>query len=1241
MKKLLALVLALVMTLGLATVGANAAYKDADSINYTEAVDVMSAIGVLAGDETGFRPADTLKRSEGAKIVAYLMLGNKTAEAIQASGTKFTDVPANHWAAGYIEYLASVGVLGGVGGGKFDPDGQLTATQFAKMLLCALGYDAAIEGLGGTDWSINVQKLANKVGLYSGNSSVVGTAAVTREEAALYSLNTIKAPLVEYSTKGTVVTIGDASVTTSASSAQYITNTADLARYTAIKNNTVNGTSGAAQIVEFAEEYYAGLVLTAPTDGMMRSTNTWTYKGAKVGEYPKAATLTYTTRVTSDKIYDDLGLTSEVTPTIYEDGVPADGTNGTEDNSAFTIKNGSTVKIGRTGMTTLVYKSVNDSTGAVTVKICKINTYVGDVTGVTAKTSTKDAYITVAARLDGAAAGTYETDDAFAVEDVVLYTYSKSGNKIGSVDKAPAAIEGELSAYTTGETATIGGTVYKYAFKIANEAGNTNLRTTVKAYLDQYGNVIDVEDGNTNAYAVVLRNSLNADFAQQAELLFTDGTTKTVKLSKNYADSDEYGDIVTYTIGANETYTLTQAQDNYDVSNGEYTVIQNGNYKFWVDTNDKTNPAGGGGTEYTANGDTIFLVKTQNANGAAVYNAYKGIANVPTIVAVSNQATAQDQATVYKKSGYGTLAYIVYVDATYTGSTVQDPSSDVIFVKGSSAGLSETSGIGNYYAYTAVVNGELKDENIRVSANNRVTDGNFGLYDAVSYDSNGIAYLGKASAYYGVGVYKQSNSVFGAVTVQNQGDVAYDDALAGSYAYYPAAKDLKVAKVATDGTITAGLGLASVTNDSNDKIWFRVNASGEIDYAFIVEVDGGTTTAATLYPVSIKATPNASFTYKIYDSTDTEVLASGVNGIDNTLAGGTAESIGLPVGTYTIEYKDGTDDNNVYETRTVAFEVKSTASGGKYSYVNGTGADVDYGAAAYYLAFSNITNLTGQDTYSVTVTPQTATASGVTYGGTTAFDKTANALTTTKHYYLANRAYDIAVSGSDGSFEAVTVAKTISTNTTVDLADGGDVWQIVTFKDMYPGSSVTLTHSSDTATYPSVTKANGAAKADVVLRVAKAATATDFNYAVTAGTTAATDKALLIAGTGAVTGANVTAAKFFLLNPAITTVAATSSGHTLDITIAADTTKASATLAEAAAAGVTYKVVVKTTGGADIIAEEALTVTAADGTSTTTSAVGATWQGNATDMAVTVTAYSGATELSSAAKTQTGVKTNA
>lgn len=82
MKKLLALVLALVMSMSLVTIS-NAAFKDADKIDYKEAVDVMNAIGVFVGDENGnFNAKENLTREQAAKIIAYLELGDKTADAL-------------------------------------------------------------------------------------------------------------------------------------------------------------------------------------------------------------------------------------------------------------------------------------------------------------------------------------------------------------------------------------------------------------------------------------------------------------------------------------------------------------------------------------------------------------------------------------------------------------------------------------------------------------------------------------------------------------------------------------------------------------------------------------------------------------------------------------------------------------------------------------------------------------------------------------------------------------------------------------------------------------------------------------------------------------------------------------------------------------------------------------------------------------------------------------------------------
>ena len=162
MKKLLALVLALVMSMSLVTIS-NAAFKDADKITdgYQEAVEVMNAVGVLVGDENqNFNAQENLTRAQAAKIISYLLLGNKTAEGLAGSG-KFTDVAKTSWAAGFVDYCAAVGVVNGMGNGKFDPNGSLTTLQFAKMLLVALGYDAKIEGFVGTDWSINVSAKAN------------------------------------------------------------------------------------------------------------------------------------------------------------------------------------------------------------------------------------------------------------------------------------------------------------------------------------------------------------------------------------------------------------------------------------------------------------------------------------------------------------------------------------------------------------------------------------------------------------------------------------------------------------------------------------------------------------------------------------------------------------------------------------------------------------------------------------------------------------------------------------------------------------------------------------------------------------------------------------------------------------------------------------------------------------------------------------------------------------------------
>ena len=187
MKKFLSLVLALVMAMSLVTISAGAAdFGDSNDIDYKEAVDVISALGIVDGYSDGsFRPDGSLTRGAAAKIICNLVLGPTTASALSASTAPFKDVPTTNTFAGYITYCSQQGIISGYGDGTFRPTGSLTGNAFLKMLLGALGYDSSVEGYTGANWQVNVVKQAVGIGLDDGNDDFVGSRTVTRQEAAL------------------------------------------------------------------------------------------------------------------------------------------------------------------------------------------------------------------------------------------------------------------------------------------------------------------------------------------------------------------------------------------------------------------------------------------------------------------------------------------------------------------------------------------------------------------------------------------------------------------------------------------------------------------------------------------------------------------------------------------------------------------------------------------------------------------------------------------------------------------------------------------------------------------------------------------------------------------------------------------------------------------------------------------------------------------------------------------------
>ena len=209
LKKTLSLLLAVALVLSLTVVGASAYdnkvddFDDVEDIGeeYIEAVGVMTGLGIIEGYDDGtFKPATSYTREQAAKIIAYMQLGPAAAEKLACTSAPFTDVAADRWSAGYIAYAKDVGILDGMGDGSFDPAGTLTGFQWAKMLLCAIGYGENGE-FTGSEWSINTAKVAQTVKLFEGDPDGMTHAAINREQAVLYAFNTlVDLGVVVYST---------------------------------------------------------------------------------------------------------------------------------------------------------------------------------------------------------------------------------------------------------------------------------------------------------------------------------------------------------------------------------------------------------------------------------------------------------------------------------------------------------------------------------------------------------------------------------------------------------------------------------------------------------------------------------------------------------------------------------------------------------------------------------------------------------------------------------------------------------------------------------------------------------------------------------------------------------------------------------------------------------------------------------------------------------------------------------
>lgn len=104
-------------------------FDDISAHKNQTAIEGLASRAIISGrDSKHFDPNATMTRAEFAAIVVKSL--GLTSKANQA----FTDVKSGDWFAGFVGTASDYGIVSGVGGGKFDPNGTITRQEAAVMV---------------------------------------------------------------------------------------------------------------------------------------------------------------------------------------------------------------------------------------------------------------------------------------------------------------------------------------------------------------------------------------------------------------------------------------------------------------------------------------------------------------------------------------------------------------------------------------------------------------------------------------------------------------------------------------------------------------------------------------------------------------------------------------------------------------------------------------------------------------------------------------------------------------------------------------------------------------------------------------------------------------------------------------------------------------------------------------------------------------------------------------------------
>ena len=741
LKRVLSLVMAMAMLVGMMMISASAVnyedFTDADEIQHTEAVSVLTTLNVIAGKDDGsYDPTGSLTRAEMAKIVAYVMNGGVEPNI----GTKVTPTYSDidgHWAESYIEYCTSMGIIAGDGAGRFNPEATLTASQTAKMFLTAMGYNAEVFGFVGNDWEINANRYANEAGLYNDLGGLIPSQPISRDAAAQMAYNAIQAYMMErdwsqdqttgqitegyrLSTTKTLLSerfgvvkvegVVTANEFTEGSSMEGKTTIAAISNSDEVNGKitglTFNVTTGADELgkdvtmyVKPASSSTSATRATVLGSAIINSNNTiYSTTGALVDDSSKSNDITKTLKAQGLKFDDnndvtlyvnyaatelDHPATTDLASLLNTKGVEAQYIDNNDDGIVDVV-----VKVIKAFGKVTVYSDAKDGS----LSISKLGNYGADGTKGGAGLSTIEAVDDV---YDFANLPVGKDDYAFyyQVNGGLYYVEPAESVTVNITATKGTSVYGDGDEYGTSDLASTTDISAETGAQ-ASLTGAVTLGEDAVLYLDAGKNVVYVTDVSTTASYLMITATATSSYndSLSARVVFEDGTIGEIEINK----------VDTTSVNSSNASTLKAQLDAAKIGANttgkvySYSVTSDDTYNLTTETT----VAGTAGAVDIAKGQPTIVSGKVTANNATKfvlgdadgYNAYTGINNV----------SSKDDTSVFAVVGTNKVAKIIFA----YGGTGAENANNYMYVLSKTPYVTND-GKNDVYTYSVIRNGEV------------------------------------------------------------------------------------------------------------------------------------------------------------------------------------------------------------------------------------------------------------------------------------------------------------------------------------------------------------------------------------------------------------------------------------------------------------------------------------------------------------------------------------------------------